>query len=183
MEESRKIWQAVFEKTEAITVEKGQILMSAGEMCKNAYFVDTGCLKSYVIDSQGKEHIVQFAPEGHVIGEMNSVVNKVPTVLYVQAIENSVVKLINVDLVIDLPSHEVEFLESHIKVLRNNIISLNKRIIHLLSSTAEERYLDFLNNYSGLSQRLTQKQIASYLGITPESLSRIRSRISTEEKK
>jgi len=158
--------------------KKGSILISPGEYSKYAYQVIKGCLKSYFVDKAGKECILQFAPEGWAISDMDSYVNKVPATLFIDAIEDTEVILMNKPF----PSFFSDISNGTslelINKLTNNIIAANKRMALLLSSTAEERYLNFLDTYPALSQRLPLKLIASYIGITPEYLSEIRNKMA-----
>ncbi len=156
------------------TIPKGQLLLSPGEICSFAYLVVSGCLKSYVIDNASKEHILQFAPEGWLISDLNSVTNGTPSNIFIDAIEESKISLLSTSDYDDLYNLEKETLISMNIKYRNNIIAANKRVIGLLSNTAEQRYLEFTQTYPTLAQRLPLKLIASYIGITPEYLSDIR---------
>ena len=159
-------------------VSKGDILLSIGEVASFAYKVETGCLKSYVIDHTGKEHILQFAPEDWLISDMDSFTNKKPSILFIDAIEDSTLSIISRSNYSDLYSLEKETLvETNIKY-RNSLIAMNKRIVSLLSATAEERYIEFIETYPTLVQRLPLKLIASYIGITPEYLSDVRRKMA-----
>jgi CRP-like cAMP-binding protein len=160
------------------TVPKGTILLHSGEVCNAAYNVKKGCLKSYVIDKAGKEHILQFAPEGWVISDMDSFINQKPTVVFIDAIEDSEVVPIPKSMQSNLENIEKEVIIELNSKLFNNLIASNKRLIALLSASAEERYQNFIQTYPTLVQRLPLKLIASYIGITPEYLSEIRRKIA-----
>ncbi|MFK7845204.1 MAG: Crp/Fnr family transcriptional regulator [Rhodothermales bacterium] len=160
------------------TIPKGQLLLSPGEICSFGYLVVSGCLKSYVIDNTGKEHILQFAPEDWFISDIDSVTNGTPAIIFIDAIEESTISLVSKSDYDDLYSLEKEILISMNIKYRNNIIAANKRVIGLLSNTAEQRYLEFTQTYPTLVQRLPLKLIASYIGITPEYLSDIRRKIA-----
>ncbi|MFK7932578.1 MAG: Crp/Fnr family transcriptional regulator [Saprospiraceae bacterium] len=164
-------------------VLKGTILLSYGDLSKYAFRVKSGCLKSYVIDKAGKEHILQFAPEDWLIGDMDSATNKKPTVIFIDAIEDSEVSYISTSNFDDFHSLEKEILTEMSIKLRNNLIATNNRIISLLSATAKDRYIEFTETYPTLVQRLPLKLIASYIGITPEYLSDLRRKISKGKKK
>ncbi|MFK8036777.1 MAG: Crp/Fnr family transcriptional regulator [Crocinitomicaceae bacterium] len=158
-------------------VAKGTLLSRPGKIVNHGYFVKIGCLKSYILDKEGKEHIIQFAPENWMIGDLNSFTFDVPSEIYIEAIEDSEVTLISKSEYEDLEQLEKEqVIEMSIKY-RNNLIASNKRVLSLLSSTAEQRYLDFTETYPTLVQRLKLKQIASYIGVTPEYLSEIRRKL------
>lgn len=153
-------------------VKKKEILQRKGDANLKAYFVKSGLLKSYTIDENGKEHIFMFAPENWLLSDINSLTNGDGTELFVQAIENSEVEIVSQELM-ELIAQDKN--NSHInevnKLHRRNAV-LQKRIISLLSKTAIERYNDFLKTYPNIVQRVPQKMIASYLGITPQALSK-----------
>lgn len=164
----------VFEIATIKSITKGTILLRQGEICKFGCKVIKGCLKSYVVDDSGKEHIMQFAPEGWIISDMNSLFNHVPSNITIAAIEDSEVYWIQSEMLDVWENSGREELLEQIKMLTRNIITANKRVRMLLSSTAEERYSDFIQTYPTLTQRLPLKLIAAYIGITPEYLSEIR---------
>lgn len=155
------------------TVEKGTLLLSKGEIVKSAFRVEKGCLKSYVIDDKGKEHILQFAPEGWLITDMNSLFNSLPSSVFIEAIEDSEVTFIPNTVYNSEKLEPSQLMEANMRLVRN-IIALNKRLTLLLASSAEDRYLDFIETYPTLFQRLPLKLIASYLGVTPQYISEIR---------
>ncbi|GLR19843.1 Crp/Fnr family transcriptional regulator [Portibacter lacus] len=159
-------------------VAKGETLLSHGDIATYAYRVESGCLKSYVIDNSGKEHILQFAPEGWLISDVDSFTNNKPTVIFIEAIENSEVSFIGQEDYRDFSRLDKDVLIEMSKKYRNNMIATHKRIIALLSATAEERYVEFTETYPTLVQRLPLKLIASYIGITPEYLSDLRRKIA-----
>lgn len=153
-----------------IQIKKGHILQRSGELNSKIYYVKSGLLRSYSIDKKGKEHIFMFAPEGWIIGD--NVSPKEPTMLFIDALENSIV-------VVDEKNIEKE---KNAKKLIRRIEVLQKRIIQLMSSTALERYEYFMQAYPDLSQRIPQRMIASYLGVTPEALSKVKSERITKKK-
>jgi CRP-like cAMP-binding protein len=157
-----------------LTVKKGNYLLRAGEVGKLSYFVEEGLLKQYTIDEKGKEHILQFAPENWIVSDRGSVYFGLPSDYYIQALEDSKVVQIDEEFIVQLAQKNQSFLEFNNKSLHNHIRHLQKRITLLLSATAEQRYLDFIKIYPNLTLRVPQTLIASYLGITPESLSRVR---------
>jgi CRP-like cAMP-binding protein len=167
-----------FQQTIIKSITKGSILLEPGQYCKVGYRVLKGCLRSYVIDTSGKSHILQFAPENWVISDLESYSNKTPSKIFIDAIEDSQLEVISdkyLDTLEDLDKSTL--IEIHIK-FRNNLIATHNRLISLLSGTAEEKYLEFIKIYPNLIQRIPQKLIASYLGMTPEHLSYIRNKIS-----
>ena len=168
----------IFETSTKKSIKKGTILLRQGEICKFGCKVITGCLKSYVIDATGKEHIMQFAPEGWIITDMNSLNNNVPSDITIEAIENSEVHWIQSETLDIWEKSSREVLLEQIKMLTRNIITANKRTRMLLSSTGEERYIEFIQTYPTLTKRLPLKLIAAYIGITPEYLSEIRRKVA-----
>jgi CRP-like cAMP-binding protein len=160
------------------TIRKGTILHRQGDICNCFYKIISGCLKSYVIDNSGKEHIIQFAPEGWLISDMDSFFNQKPSSIFIVAVEDTEYIKIGKSAIEDPANYESDALnERNIKLTRS-LISANRRLIALLSSTAEERYLEFIQTYPTMVQRLPLKLIASYIGVTPEYLSEIRRKIA-----
>lgn len=153
-------------------IRRKQLLQRKGDTHSKAYFVRKGLLKSYMLDEKGKEHIFMFAPENWIVTDINSVTNYGQTELFIQAIEDSEVEVIQGDAFMKL-THKLQSnsqLEVQ-KLLKRNAV-LQKRIISLMSKSAIERYEDFIATYPGIVQRVPQKLIASYLGITPQALSK-----------
>jgi CRP-like cAMP-binding protein len=140
--------------------------------------VAKGCLRSYTIDTKGKEHIVQFAPETWWLADAVSLINKTPSQYFMDAIENSELMLIDAEehqrLIDNVPAYATAFRTG----LQKHAAAKDQRIVHSLSASAEERYLAFLQMYPSIVQRIPQWMLASYLGITPETLSRIRKDLS-----
>lgn len=140
-------------------VKKGQILQHKGELNHKFYMVESDLLRSYTIDEKGKEHIFMFAPEDWIVGdgaELDQVGN-----LFIDALEDSVV------IQMDKKSH----VDHAVDKLLRRILVLQNRVIMLMSASAIERYEEFVKTYPDIVQRVPQKMIASYLGITPEALS------------
>ncbi|MDR3610270.1 MAG: Crp/Fnr family transcriptional regulator [Ignavibacteriaceae bacterium] len=164
-------------------VKRHQFLGEAGEISRYQNFVNKGCLRSYYVDENGFEHNVQFAIEDWWIGDMASFLTKKPGSLFIEALEDSDV------LQLDYPSMEelyvkIPKLERFFRILlQNAFITFEQRIISTISRSAEERYLEFINKYPLFEQRLPQIHIASYLGITPEFLSKIRKKILVDSSK
>lgn len=155
-------------------VKKDEFLLRENENCKYSFFVEKGLLKEYTIDKKGKEHILSFAPEGWIVTDRESVYFNQPAASYIQALENSEVILLDEAFFNLLAKKIPSFVDINNRLLHNHIRHLKKRIKLLLSATAEDRYLAFIKMYPDIVHRVPQTMIASYLGITPESLSRIR---------
>lgn len=156
------------------TFKKGQILLNAGDLKSESYFINKGLLRYFSIDEKGKEHIIQFAPEDWMLSDRDTFVFNEPSMFYIDVIEDTEVVVVKKDFFQDIKNIVPEILELNILMLHNSIRFMQKRINMLLSATAEERYLDFIKLYPNLTLRVPQWMIASYLGITPESLSRVR---------
>ena len=161
-------------------VKKGEYLLKEGEKCKYSFFVEHGLLRQFALDDKGKEHILQFAPENWIVTDRESVYFDQPSAYYIQALENTNTILFEESLILHLSKQDPLFLEFNNKLLHNHIRQLQRRITLLISATAEERYLDFVRLYPDLLLRVPQWQIASYLGITAESLSRVRKELATK---
>ena len=156
----------------------GEFLQRGGDITTHAAFIASGCLRNYVIDAKGKEHIVQFAPETWWLADSNSLQNGTPSQYFIDAIEDSEL------LLIDAPSHQrlVDNVAAYGAAFRSGLqkhsAAKDQRIVSALSATAEERYLQFLATYPSIVRRVPQTMLAAYLGITPETLSRIRKNLS-----
>lgn len=161
---------------------KDSFLLREGEFCKHSFFVEKGLIRQYSIDKKGKEHTIQFAPENWLVSERNSVFFNQPSAYFIQAVEDSLVLLIEEKLIIALSQKDSAFNEFHNKLLHNHIRQLQKRINLLLGASAEERYFDFISTYPDVLLRVPQTLVASYLGIAPESLSRIRKELARKNK-
>ena len=157
---------------------KGEILLHKGETCQHAFFVEQGLLRMFTIDSEGKEHVIQFAAENWIITDRASVFFEEPSEFYIDVIEDCKVVLMNDNFILQLTQHNKDFAKQNDYLLQNHIRHLQRRINLLISATAEERYLDFIQLYPDLLLRAPQWMIASYLGITPESLSRVRKKLA-----
>jgi CRP-like cAMP-binding protein len=160
------------------SLRAGESLHHAGQVAKHAAFVARGCLRSYVIDPKGKEHIVMFAPETWWLADNISLATKTPSPYFVDAIEDSDVLLIDPaaheQLVEKVPGYAAAFR----KGLQRHAATKDQRIVKSLSSSAEERYLDFVATYPSIATRVPQWMVASYLGVSPETISRIRKKLS-----
>ncbi len=153
--------------------DKNEIIQNTGDVSKHGFFVLNGLLRSYSIDSKGKTHIIQFAPEQWWLSDRNGMFNE-PSEFFIDAIEPTQAILVSNNFINDAAVHVPCMNDLNQKMLNNSIRFMQKRINMLLSATAEERYLNFIKLYPNLTLRVPQWMIASYLGITPESLSRVR---------
>jgi len=158
------------------TLEKNKMLLETGETCRNIYFVNKGCLRVFNRDKDGLEHNVLFCPENWWAADMTSFSGQVPAYYSIATLENTEVFYFSYhsleQLYIDVPKMERFF-----RILAQNGFSLyQRRVNSIISRSAEERYIQFQHLYPKLERRIAQKQIASYLGITPVFLSMIRKR-------
>jgi len=159
-------------------IHKGEYLLQYGEICRNTFFVERGLLRMYSIDKNGKEHIIQFAPENWLIGDRSSLYFSEKSNYYIEAVEDSEVSVLSRDFFNKLLEEFPNSIEKSDLVLQKHVKSLQDRINSLLGETAEERYLKFIKMYPDLLLRVPQWMVASYLGITPESLSRVRKELA-----
>jgi CRP-like cAMP-binding protein len=155
-------------------IYRQEFLLEAGQVCKFENFVTKGCMRTYTIDDNGFEHISMFAVEDWWTGELFSFLTQTPATFNIDALEDSVVLQISKPdlelLYLKIPKFERFFRI----ILQNASISFQRRINQSLSSPADQRYLQFIGQYPQLAGRLSQKQIASCLGIIPEFLSMVR---------
>jgi CRP-like cAMP-binding protein len=162
-------------------VEKGEFLLRAGDKVMYGMFVASGCLRTYTIDNKGKEHILQFSPEDWWTGDMNSWLNDSPSQFFIDAIEDSEVLFFDNVSLQKLNKYIPESAAMYEAALQKSLVATNQRIISSLTATAEERYNEFLKKYPSLPQRVPQHIIASYLGVSPETISRIRKQQSRKK--
>ena len=157
--------------------KKQDILQRTGELSNKAFFVKSGLLRSYTIDEKGKTHIFMFAPEGWIIADIESQAFEQPTELFIDAIENSEVIVVDRKILTESDLTSMQ-LKKDGNLLSRRIGVLQRRIIMLMSASAKERYEYFLDAYPELPNRIPQRMIASYLGITPQALSKIRGQMA-----
>jgi len=160
------------------TVQKGEVLLRQVEICNHSFFVEKGLLRSYTTDAAGKEHIIQFASESWIISDRSSIFFNEPSDFNIDAVEETTLILIDQNFINLACEISVSFRLFNDRALQNHIRHLQKRINLLLGASAEERYLDFIKLYPDMLLRVPQWMIASYLGITPESLSRVRKELA-----
>lgn len=159
-------------------VAKGEFLLQGGEICNSSFFVEKGLLRMFSIDKNGKEHVIQFAPENWLISDRSSLHFNQKSQYYIEAVEESEVVLLNRDFFTKMVEIYPKIAENNDLLLQKHIRNLQNRVNSLLADTAEERYLTFIKIYPDILQRVPQWMVASYLGITPESLSRVRKELA-----
>ena len=156
------------------TILKGETLIRQGQTVKKTFFVTNGCLRSYCTDKNGKEHTLQFAIKNWWISDFIAIYNNELATLTVESITDSNIIEFNAKELDKIHSLFPEFEAFQRKNLERHVVSLHKRILNQLQLTAPERYDLFLEKYPDIEQYIPNYHIASYLGITQQSLSRIR---------
>lgn len=162
-------------------LRKRQYLLQEGDVCRYTAFVEKGLLRTYTVDEKGNEPILQFSFEGWWIADIYSFLTDEPSMYNIEAIESCELLLITKPSW-DILLEKVPVFERYFRLLvQNSLIATQRRLMSSLSETAEERYTKLINNFPGCIQRVPQHMIASYLGVTPETLSRIRSQIAARK--
>ena len=159
-------------------LRKRQYLLQEGDVCKYQAFVEKGMLRSYIIDEKGTEHILQFASEGWWIADLSSYLTGDSSLFNLEALEDSELLLLSKPswdkLMEAIPGFEHYFRI----IIQNHLITTQKRLMQSHTETAEEKYLKFTQTYTDCIQRVPQRMIASYLGISRETLSRLRNKLA-----
>jgi CRP-like cAMP-binding protein len=158
-------------------IKRKQFLLTDGDICKYSTFVISGCLRGYTVDKGGIEHVLSFAPPDWWIADMYSLLSQKPGILNIEALEDTEVLLLSKanqeKLYLEIPKFEHFFRI----LIENSLVASQQRLIDGLSLTAEERYNNFCKRYPTLIDHLPLKQIASYIGVTPEFFSRMRNKM------
>lgn len=164
-------------KTEIKTYRAKTIIVNAGEISQYSYFVNSGLLRSFNINDTIVEHVLSFACEGWWIGDMYSLISQKPGNLFIEILEDAEVVLLSRENQNELFT-QIPKLERFFRILtENSLVAHQERLMDNLSLTAEERFDKFCKRYPTLIQRVPQKQIASYIGVTPEFFSKMKSRL------
>jgi CRP-like cAMP-binding protein len=156
------------------TLRKRQYLLQAGDVCHHENFIVKGCLRAYTTDDEGQEHIAMFGIEDWWISDLYSFLTGTPATQHIDALEDSEVLSIEKTDLESLYNEVPQFNRFFRVMLQNAFVANQQRILASISQTAEEQYVNFIKKYPALEQRVSQHQVASYLGITPETISRIR---------
>jgi CRP-like cAMP-binding protein len=159
-------------------LRKKQYLLQAGDVCKTIAFVEKGALRAYSTDEKGNEHIIQFAIEGWTISDLYSFMTGEPATYHIDALEDSELVLITKSAQDEILKQVPKY-ETYTRLqLTGAYLAMQKRLTSIISLPLEERYLDFLKTYQDIAQRVPQHMIASYMGLKPETLSRVRRKLT-----
>lgn len=161
------------------SVKKRQVLLREGEICNFEAYIVKGCIRTYYIDENGSEVILQFAIEDWWVSDIGSFHDRTPSLLYIEAMEDCDLLTLNTASKAELLSRVPKFERVFRLMIQHHLVAVERRLIRTIAKPAEERYLDFINQYSQIAVRVPQHYIASYLGMTPEFLSKVRRRIAT----
>ncbi len=177
-EEDKKIFTSLIIPKK---LRRKQYLLQEGDPCKYTAFVSKGALRSYTVDEKGNEHIIQFAVEGWYIADLYSFITGEPATYNIDAIEDSELLLITRQAQNELMAKVPQYEKFLFLQIQSAYVALQRRLTAMISMTTEEKYTRLIKTYPDIVQRVPQHMIASYLGLTPETLSRARKNISTRK--
>lgn len=160
-------------------IRKRQYLLQEGDVCKAVAFVEQGALRAYTLGADSNEHIIQFALEGWLISDISSFLTGEPGTYAIDAIEDTQVLLMSRAATDELAARLPKFQAYMYQLMTKAYIALQKRLKAAISLSPDERYTGLLASYPSIAQRVPQRMLASYLGLTPETLSRVRRRLGT----
>lgn len=169
--------ELILSKIEIQQYKAKNVLLNAGEICKHSYFVNSGILRSFNINDNIVEHVLHFACEGWWIGDMYSLLSQKPGNLFIEVNEDAEVAILSKENQDEL-YYKIPKLERFFRILtENSLVAHQERLMDNLSLSAEERFEKFCSKYPTLIQRIPQKQIASYIGVTPEFFSKMKAKM------
>lgn len=160
-------------------VKKRQFIVQPGFVCSHQTYVVKGAFRSYFVNDEGIDHTIQFAIDDWFISDFNSYISQKPASLFIEALENSIIHQIGYNEVEQLCAKNQKFEHFFRVVAQKSFAFSQRRVLSNLNKTAEERYLEFQSMYPDIIQRVPQYALASYLGMTPEFLSKIRKKIAS----
>jgi len=173
-EDEKQFLEIISEKK----IKKRQFIVQPNFVCQHQTYIVKGAFRAYFINNQGTEHTIQFALEDWFISDFNSYISQSPASLFVEALESSIIQQIEYNDTENLCSKNPKFEHFFRIVAQKAFAFAQKRILSNLGKTAEERYIEFLEMYPQIVQRVPQYALASYLGMTPEFLSKIRKNLT-----
>lgn len=162
-------------------MRKRQYLLQEGDVCRYTAFVEKGALRTYTVDEKGAEHIIQFAIEGWWTGDLFSFLTSEPSTYNIDVLEDAELLLLTRTAQEELLQKLPKFERFQRLLIQSAYVALQRRLVVNMSLTAEEKYTHFVKAYPEIIQRIPQHMVASYLGITPETLSRIRKQKSMKK--
>jgi CRP-like cAMP-binding protein len=162
-------------------LRKKQYILQEGDICKYSIFVEKGLLRSYTVNEKGNDQVVQFALEGWWIADLYSFITGEPARYNIDALEDSELVLISYSGMEELQKRIPKFLKFSFLQMRGAYIASERRFSNMVNLTTEERYIKLVQSYPDIVQRIPQHMIASYLGLTPETLSRARKQMSARK--
>lgn len=162
-------------------IKKRQLLLREGEICNFEAYIVSGCLRTFYIDENGSEVILQFSVEDWWVSDIGSFHDRTPSLLYIEAIEDSKLLTLNPSTKEELLARLPQFERVFRLMIQRHLSALEHRLIRTIAQTAEQRYVEFVRQYPKIALRVPQHYIASYLGMTPEFLSKVRRRLATRK--
>lgn len=174
-------WELIQNYLTVKKLRKRQYLLQEGDVCKLVAFVEKGALRLYNVSENGTEHIVLFAVEGQFMTDLYSTFTGEPSIYNIDAIEDSELVLITRTASDELRKLSPKYQEFAFLETSEAYIQLAQRMTSVISLSLEQRYQELITNYPDIAQRVPQHMIASYMGLTPETLSRVRKRMSTNK--
>jgi len=155
-------------------IRKKQYLLQEGDVCKYLSFIATGLVRTYNVDEKGDEHMSVFGWEGWWISDFNSFLSEVPAMFYIDAIEDSEVLMISRSDY-DTLTLQVPIMDRYFRILfQNSLVTKERRLMSSITHSAQQKYVQLLNSNPEIINKIPQNMVASYLGIAPETLSRIK---------
>lgn len=160
------------------TIARKTFLLQEGEICKFEAFIQKGCIRTYYVDPKGAEVTLQFAIENWWVSDIASFHEQKPSRMFIETLEDCELLLLSPEtkekLLVQVPKSERMFR----LMVQRNLARLQERLFQTITTTAVEKYLDFIERYPTIPQRVAQHYIASYLGFSPEFLSKVRTKLA-----
>lgn len=159
-------------------IPKKTLLLHEGEVCNFEIFVNKGCIRNYYIDERGNEVTLQFAIEGWWVSDIASFNERKPSLMFIETLEDCEALTLTPDTKEELLARVPQFERMFRLIVQRSLARLQERLYRTIATTAAEKYLDFIERYPTIPQRVAQHYIASYLGFSPEFLSKVRTRLA-----